>query len=292
MERLIATIMNSNTTSLAQQISAKRIQRWYRRIGPMREKRAALIIERFFIWVRAEVEREIERRERAKLRKKQKKQRKKKVARDDILDDVWDSTVEKKGRTREDKQRSRSKSKVEATKRERSSSRVEKSRRERSSSRVETDRSRRGSSRTPSKKGDKVKIKRSPSVRRRKDPSASPSVRNKSRNASEGNSVIPPAHTVQMRRRAEDDAETYVSGLTNPTALLTPQASSAGKKTKHMQAADLDDELEAVWKDTENQHKSRRSRSVSRKEKENDYSLKNKKKVTDTGSKYKDLLQR
>jgi hypothetical protein len=295
MERLITTIVNSNTTSLAQKISARRIQRWYRKVGPMREKRAALIIERFFIWVRAEVEREIERRERAKLRKKQKKQRRKKVAHDDILDDVWDSTVEKKGRTREDQKRSRSKSKVKTTQRERSSSRVQKSRRERSSSRVETNRPKRGSSRTPAKKGDSGKIKRSPvrSKAPRKDPSALPMVRSKSRNPTEGNSAIPPAHTVQMRQRVEDDAESNVSGLTNPTALLSPKATSAGEKSKRMGIADLDDELEAVWKDTESQRKSRgRSRSVSRKEKENDYSLKNKKKATDSGSNYKDLLLR
>ena len=289
MERLITTIVNSNTISLAQKISARRIQTWYRLTGPMREKRAALVIERFFIWVRAEVEREIEKRERSKLRKKHMKKRKKKEAHDDILDDVWDKTVEKKGRKREDPKRSRPKSKVKtSSRRGRSSSRVEKSRGERSSSRVETNKPERGSSRTPAKKGDVGKIKRSPSLR-----SDSPLVRRKNRSATNASHAIPPTHTVQMRQRVEDDTESNVSGLTNPTALLSPKTSAGKVKkgtSKRMGLSDLDDELEAVWKDTENQHKSRRSRSSTRKEKENDYSLKNKK--SETSSKYKDLLLR
>ena len=75
MERLYLVVIHGAQNSLTQNIAARKIQTVFRSVFQKRkEKHAALVIERFFIWVRAEVEREIERRERQLTRKKQKEQ--------------------------------------------------------------------------------------------------------------------------------------------------------------------------------------------------------------------------
>lgn len=75
MERLYLVVIHGAQDALTQNIAARKIQTAFRSVYQQsKEKRAALIIERFFIWVRAEVEREIERRERQLTRKKQKQQ--------------------------------------------------------------------------------------------------------------------------------------------------------------------------------------------------------------------------
>lgn len=89
MERLFSAMVYSAQTSLAQKISAKKIQRAFRVYNEkVKRKRAALVIERFFIWVRAEVEREIERRERQRIKKRQDERRRKKEN-DHLLEDAY-----------------------------------------------------------------------------------------------------------------------------------------------------------------------------------------------------------
>jgi hypothetical protein len=62
----------------------------------VKQKRAALIIERFFIWVRAEVEREIERRERQKIKKRHSHSKSKKAQNKDVLEDAYISVSNSK----------------------------------------------------------------------------------------------------------------------------------------------------------------------------------------------------
>lgn len=71
MERLFAVMVYASQISLSRRIAARKIQNSFREYyKKKRLKNAALVIERFFIWVRAEVEREIERREKARIRKR------------------------------------------------------------------------------------------------------------------------------------------------------------------------------------------------------------------------------
>jgi len=94
MERLYSSVMYSAEKSLTYKNAAKKIQKGFRDLHySMKEKKAALIIERFFIWVQDEVEREIERRKKKKMLKRQKDRTKQNVAEDNILDGVWDETV-------------------------------------------------------------------------------------------------------------------------------------------------------------------------------------------------------
>lgn len=75
MERLYLVVIHGAQNALTQNIAARKIQTAFRGVfQKSKEKHAALVIERFFIWVRAEVEREIERRERQMTRKKQRQQ--------------------------------------------------------------------------------------------------------------------------------------------------------------------------------------------------------------------------
>jgi len=93
MERLYSSVMYSAEKSLTYKNAAKKIQKGFRDLHySMKEKKAALIIERFFIWVQDEVEREIERRKKKKMLKRQKDRTKQNVAEDNILDGVWDET--------------------------------------------------------------------------------------------------------------------------------------------------------------------------------------------------------
>ena len=95
MERLFGAVMHSAQISLCYKNAAKKLQKGFRDMHyTLKEKKAALVIERFFIWVRNEVEKEIARREKVKLMKKQKLRSKRTFQQDNILDNVWDGTVE------------------------------------------------------------------------------------------------------------------------------------------------------------------------------------------------------
>lgn len=73
-ERVFNSLMRSAQLSFMYKHAATKIQRFYLNITQMKkEKQAALVIERFFIWVRSEVEREIERRESKKSKRQNEK---------------------------------------------------------------------------------------------------------------------------------------------------------------------------------------------------------------------------
>ena len=89
MERLFSAMIYSAQLALSQRIAARKIQTLFRYFNERRkQKRAALVIERFFIWVRAEVEREIERRERQRIKKRQEQKQNKKDS-DSLLEDAY-----------------------------------------------------------------------------------------------------------------------------------------------------------------------------------------------------------
>ena len=70
-----SALTRSKALSLRNNFACRKIQRWWlRRVQIKKEKEAALVIERFFIWVRAEVEREILR---CKIKRAAKKQKRK-----------------------------------------------------------------------------------------------------------------------------------------------------------------------------------------------------------------------
>jgi len=101
MERLFSTMVYAAQLSLSQKMAARKIQEAFRQhYQRLKERRAALIIERFFIWVRSEVEREIERREKEKMRKRAKQRTKKKKEDDHLLEDVYKSVENTPGRGR------------------------------------------------------------------------------------------------------------------------------------------------------------------------------------------------
>jgi hypothetical protein len=97
MERLFSAMIYAAQQGLSQRIAARTIQRGFReRNLRVKQKRAALIIERFFIWVRAEVEREIERRERQKIKKRHSHSKSKKAQNKDVLEDAYISVSNSK----------------------------------------------------------------------------------------------------------------------------------------------------------------------------------------------------
>jgi hypothetical protein len=86
----------SQVVEMRERNASKRIQFWWRIVLDwMKEKKAALTIERFFIHVRREVDREILRREQKKKQAKKEKRRKsRKESEETILERVWLNTVE------------------------------------------------------------------------------------------------------------------------------------------------------------------------------------------------------
>ncbi len=109
LERLFKAMVFSAQLALSQKIAARKIQDAFRGYSQrVREKHAALVIERFFIWVRSEVEREIERRARARIKKRQQQRRAKKKAEEDILEEAYKSAAKPSSRSN-----SRSKSHTE-----------------------------------------------------------------------------------------------------------------------------------------------------------------------------------
>lgn len=91
-------VVASKAQELRHRNSAKRIQFWWRIVLDwMKEKKAALTIERFFIFVKAEVDREICRRERKRLSKEKKRKKKFRDSEDRILENAWLKTVDESG---------------------------------------------------------------------------------------------------------------------------------------------------------------------------------------------------
>jgi hypothetical protein len=79
---------------LRERNSAKRIQFWWRIVLDWtKEKKAALTIERFFIFVKAEVDREIRRREMKRLAKEKRRRERRRQSEDALLENVWMNTV-------------------------------------------------------------------------------------------------------------------------------------------------------------------------------------------------------
>jgi len=95
MERLFSAMLYSAQMSLTYKNAAAKIQTNFHSLHySTKEKKAALVIERFFIWVRSEVEREIVRRDRIKLLKRKKLRSRGIVNEDSMLDSLWDNTIE------------------------------------------------------------------------------------------------------------------------------------------------------------------------------------------------------
>ena len=86
----------SRATEMRERLSAERIQFWWSVVMECRkEKEAALVIERFFLVVKEEVEKEIRRQEKRKQEKRERRRQKKIKNQDDrVLERVWLSTVE------------------------------------------------------------------------------------------------------------------------------------------------------------------------------------------------------
>ena len=75
--------------------ACRRIQFWWRVVLECRrEKNAALIIERFFLMIKREIENEIVRREKSKLEKRKKRHREKREDDDKLLERAWLNTVD------------------------------------------------------------------------------------------------------------------------------------------------------------------------------------------------------
>lgn len=81
--------------SMRESLASCRIQFWWRVVLACRkEKKAALVIERFFLMIKMEIEREIERRDRLKQSKRMQRCRRKREADDKLLERVWLNTVD------------------------------------------------------------------------------------------------------------------------------------------------------------------------------------------------------
>lgn len=92
-ECMISVLISAAATSLRMRNAATRIQRfWGEDMWKRREKHAALVIERFFIYVKKEVEREVKALK--KKKKERRKQRKMRQSDDWILERAWLNTVE------------------------------------------------------------------------------------------------------------------------------------------------------------------------------------------------------
>ena len=210
MERLIAAMVQSASISLSTRLASKRIQRWYRlKSKESMQKKAALKIERFFIWVRKEVEVEIERREKMKLVKRQKQRRKRTDEEDTLLESVWNNTLDEKS-TRKSKSKGRQKL--------------------RSGSKRGKDRKKDASKNSPGRHQRVDNILSSPTKQNFYDP----------HDADQGQ--LPPTTTVNM---AFDYPDTHsdVSGLTTPSVFVPPVS-----RVK-MRGQDLEDDLdlEEAW---------------------------------------------
>jgi len=93
-KKLLSVILSSVVTSTRLKNVTKRIQRWWRyKTRSSKEKAAGLVIERFFIMVKVEVDREIRRRHKKNQAKREKRRRRKKEADEKLLERVWLTTL-------------------------------------------------------------------------------------------------------------------------------------------------------------------------------------------------------
>jgi hypothetical protein len=94
-KKISAALIASRAEELRERNSAKRIQFWWRIVLDWtKEKKAALTIERFFIFVKKEVDREIRRREMKRLAKEKKRRKEKRRSEDQLLEKAWLNTVD------------------------------------------------------------------------------------------------------------------------------------------------------------------------------------------------------
>jgi hypothetical protein len=94
-------LVASRVQELRDRNSAKRIQFWWKIVLDwMNEKKAALTIERFFIHVRAEVDREVNRREFRKSTKKEQRRKKRHDSEEKMLERAWLNTVDEVDETK------------------------------------------------------------------------------------------------------------------------------------------------------------------------------------------------
>lgn len=93
--RKSGVLVNAAAKSMREKRACEQIQFWWRVVLDCRvEKYAALVIERFFLSVKEEVDREIRRVERKKYGKTEQRRRKKKEADEKLLERVWLNTVD------------------------------------------------------------------------------------------------------------------------------------------------------------------------------------------------------
>jgi len=93
--RKSGVLVNAAAKSMRETRACEQIQFWWRVVLDCRtEKQAALVIERFFLSVKAEVDREIRRVEKKKSSKSKQYRRKRKEADDKLLERVWLNTVD------------------------------------------------------------------------------------------------------------------------------------------------------------------------------------------------------
>ena len=90
-----STVVASKTLELRERNSAKHIQFWWRIVLDwMKEKKAALVIERFFLRVKAEVDCELHRREKKRIMKGKQRKKHQLKSEDELLENVWLNTVD------------------------------------------------------------------------------------------------------------------------------------------------------------------------------------------------------
>ncbi|MGK3747957.1 MAG: hypothetical protein ACI8RD_000247 [Bacillariaceae sp.] len=90
-----STVVASKTLELRERNSAKHIQFWWRIVLDwMKEKKAALVIERFFLRVKAEVDCELHRREKKRIMKGKQRKKYQLKSEDELLENVWLNTVD------------------------------------------------------------------------------------------------------------------------------------------------------------------------------------------------------
>eukprot|EP00555_Chaetoceros_dichaeta_P007008 CAMPEP_0198258590 /NCGR_PEP_ID=MMETSP1447-20131203/7968_1 /TAXON_ID=420782 /ORGANISM="Chaetoceros dichaeta, Strain CCMP1751" /LENGTH=589 /DNA_ID=CAMNT_0043945743 /DNA_START=277 /DNA_END=2046 /DNA_ORIENTATION=+ len=234
MERLIMAMVKSASLSLSTRLASTRIQRWYRATNSRGEERkAALVIERFFIWVRREVEEEIDRREKMKLVKRKKQRRRRMDEEDTLLESVWNGTVCGESISGQKKEKGRkSKSKGHRKKKSDKISKGEES----------DSKTKEGKKKSTAKQG---KSAGHPKEYRQEGPQ-----KDKSSNPTRFSFYDPdeqfpimelPTATVNMEKDYPD-THSDVSGITTPSVFVSPLSRL---KVKNQDSADVD--LEDAW---------------------------------------------
>jgi len=96
------TVVASKIFELRERNAAKHIQFWWRIVLDwMKEKKAALVIERFFLHVKAEVDHELRRREKKRVIKGKQRKKYEPESEDNLIENIWMNTnaVDKNGPT-------------------------------------------------------------------------------------------------------------------------------------------------------------------------------------------------